>query len=159
MPSAKTLLKGLTNFFKDRMLRRIILRPQQMKKNELYSNIPPCLSYFGRARKQTSWEHSQPPRWRANWRLSVVPIITPSVSSHAFTVTCLDGEKYSIRWQQYALTRAYAFTDINLKAQTQTIWPIHLPENYHPSARTWLCQDIEEGTESGCSGTSTKPSF
>ena len=48
----------------------------------------------------------------------IIPI-TPSMSSHAFTITCLDGEKYSIRWWQFALTGAYAFTDI--KAQAQTI--------------------------------------
>jgi len=49
----------------------------------------------------------------------VVPI-TPSVSSHAFTVTCqcLDGEKYSgIHRRQFALTGAYAFTDIKAQAQ------------------------------------------
>ena len=107
------------------VIKDIILDPWEPmtpadKEGRVVLQYPPVLVLF-RPSKETNIAGAFPTT-KATSQLKVeqgiVPI-TPTTSSHAFTITCLDGKKYSIRRRQFALTGAYAFTDI--KAQAQTI--------------------------------------
>ena len=103
----------------------IILDPREPEtitpdaKGRVQLAYPPALILF-RPNEQTDLARAFP-NSGSSQHLKIEPGLVPLTpsSSPPFSITCVDGNKFSIYRRQFALTAAYAFTDI--KAQGQTI--------------------------------------